>query len=66
MPPFCCSCGTARPDTARSAAVVNAAIRQLSAGRDRPGDWDAAALAKLARLRAEWRAAVAAEERGAA
>ncbi|MFI0900489.1 hypothetical protein [Streptomyces sp. NPDC020983] len=42
-------------DGARSAAVVNAAIRALSGGRVH---WSPEALAELARLREEWQRAV--------
>ncbi|MFJ2630809.1 hypothetical protein ACIO6U_02445 [Streptomyces sp. NPDC087422] len=54
----CPSCVPAplRPD----AAVLNARIRRLSEGRT---VWAAEDLVKLARLQAEWRAAVEAEER---
>lgn len=65
MSPSPCPCGPVRP-VARPAAEVNAAIRALSAGRDRAVDWDGAALTELARLRAEWQAAVVAEGRDAA
>lgn len=43
------------PPPARSAAVVNAAIRRFTAGR---AYWSPEALAELARLRAEWQRAV--------
>ena len=60
MPPLSCTCAAVRPS-----AVVNAQIRELSAGRDSPADWDGAALAELAGLRAEWRDAVAREKQAA-
>lgn len=43
------------PGAARSAAAVNAEIRALCAGRTA---WSREDLAELARLRAEWQAAV--------
>lgn len=59
MSPVSCHCGA----PVRSAAVVNAEIRALVAGTSR---WTPQALAELARLRAEWRAAVAREQLGQA
>lgn len=58
MPAPTCPCAAARPVPPRPAAVVNAEIQRLAAGRDAPEDWDADALAELAVLRAEWLAAV--------
>lgn len=59
MSPVSCHCGT----PVRSAAEWNAAIRALVSG---VGQWTPQALAELARLRAEWRAAVAREQLGQA
>lgn len=56
-PPALCPCRA----VPRPSAVVNADIRRLA---ERTA-WSPEALAELAELRAEWRAAVAAEERAA-
>jgi hypothetical protein len=58
MPQPACLCRAVRP-----AAAVNAEIRALVRLTRR---WDEAALAALAGLQAEWRAAVAREQQGRA
>ncbi|WUH94483.1 hypothetical protein OG900_33005 [Streptomyces sp. NBC_00433] len=51
---------TTPPDTARpDAAALNERIRAFTAGRSY---WSPEALAELARMRAEWQAAVQVEE----